>query len=690
MSMKQLPTAQFQLRNPYRLDRPSFDPIDVVEAALAEDETQRQLAVASRPLHQPSKSTTAKSSDESNSAWHGVTSSGIKRIRDFQRRTSLRESDKKSSKQQQPQSQSDIDTNPITENNHSYFSQSWFGSGLQRRSSNHSLSSMSPKSRPHSSPPVPTITITHYIDSYAELTFERHVEWLTQTALWWDMPVVHLYPSPASAKSIEYVELAASRFASWVNFVKVPAGEENKLGPNGTRIKSISPHPKASKNSKLIKPKNTDPSDGDDEGGMVTGGLARRSEMTVSSQDKGIEPMVGYVFVGSVDEQAQYHQVFETLQKLYPLLEIRYINSFEPHQQQSREQQELREDPCIHNLSWIHYWSAAKESQVLQSKIVNEVVRVRPMWVNNDSLHRNYTPPPPPPSMAIEEAIVNEFERAEVSFAESVTLNKSSASIYDIFVNEDEESELQGVPSTVSVSSLLDLEDAIMEEDTFAVPRLVISDEISLSDPNAIHDESADIKPDREVLKRYQQKSQKLYDFDHPSKRPLLSRTLSSVDVRHEIYGSTPDLQGSLGTRSTNSMTCRSKKRTDKKSYRRSASTPVMALDHGDVEEEEEEKEKEQEEEEEEEEAEEEKEEEEEEEGGGMVSGNRNFLDQTPRLLRRGSLQHPSWSASSTKSSGSVATVSTSSPGLGQRLAGFAQRLGVYRMRGTSLMVMDL
>ncbi|KAG0023584.1 hypothetical protein BGZ81_008070 [Podila clonocystis] len=689
MSMKQLPTAQFQLRNPYRLDRPSFDPIDVVEAALAEDETQRQLALASRPLPQPSKSTTAKSSDESNSAWHGVTSSGIKRIRDFQRRTSLRESDKKSSKQQQPQSQSDIDTNPITENSHSYFSQSWFGSGLQRRSSNHSLSSMSPKSRPHSPPPVPTITITHCIDSYAELTFERHVEWLTQTALWWDMPVVHLYPSPESAKSIEYVELAASRFASWVNFVKVPAGEENKLGPNGTRIKSISPHPKATKNSKLIKPKNIDPSDGnDDEGGMVTGGLARRSEMTVSSKDKGIEPMVGYVFVGSVDEQAQYHQVFEILQKLYPLLEIRYINSFEPHQQQSREQQELREDPCIHNLSWIHYWSAAKESQVLQSKIVNEVVRVRPMWVNNDGLHRNYTPPPPP-SMAIEEAIVNEFERAEVSFAESATLNKSSASIYDIFVNEDEDSELRGVPSTVSVSSLLDLEDAIMEEDTFAVPRLVISDEISLSDPNAIHDESTDIvEPDREVLNRYQQsRSQKLYDFDHPSKRPSLSRTLSSVDVHHEIHGSTPDIQDSLGIRPAKAMTCRSTKRADKKSYRRSASTQEMALDHGDVEGEEE---QEQEQKEEGDEEVEEEEEEEEEEGGGMVSGNRSILDQSPRLLRKGSLQHPSWSASSTKSSGAVATVSTSSSGLGQRLAGFAQRLGVYKMRGTSLMVMDL
>ncbi|KAG0086062.1 hypothetical protein BGZ93_008167 [Podila epicladia] len=676
MSLKQLPTAQFQLRNPYRLDRPTFDPIDVVETALADGEAQRQLAQASRPLPQPSKSTTVKSSDESNSSWHGVTSSGIKRIRDFQRRNSLREADKRSSKQQQPQPQSEIDA-PITEANHSYFSQSWFGSGLQRRSSNHSLSSMSPKSRSNSPPPVPTITITHYIDSYAELTFERHVEWLTQTALWWDMPVVHLYPAPESAKSIEYVELAASRFASWVNFVKVPAGEENKLGPNGTRIKSISPHPKASKNSKLIKPKTTDPSDGrEDEGGMVTGGQARRSEMTISSKDKEIEPMVGYVFVGSVDEQSQYHQVFETLQNLHPLLEIRYINSFEPHQQQSREQQELREDPCIHNLSWIHYWSAAKESQVLQSKIVNEVVRVRPMWVNNDGLHRNYTPPPPPLSMVIEEAVVNEFERAEVSFAESATLNKSSASIYDIFVNEDEETELRGVPSTVSVSSLLDLEDAIMEEDTFAIPSHAFSDEVSSPDHGVtLHTESTGIfESDREVLKRYQQsQSLMLDDLDHPPKRPSLSRTQSSVDVRHEIYGSISDLHGSLGTSSAKTMGRRSKNWTGKKSYCRSASTPALSLDHGDGS------------------GEEEEEEEEGEEGGGMVSVSRaEFLDLSPRLFRRVSLQHPSWSASSTKSSGSLATVSTSSSGLGQRLAGFAQRLGVYKMRGTSLMVMDL
>ncbi|KAF9301719.1 hypothetical protein BGZ74_006357 [Mortierella antarctica] len=538
---------------------------------------------------------------------------------------------------------------------------------------------MSPKSRSHSPPPVPTITITHYIDSYAELTFERHVEWLTQTALWWDMPVVHLYPAPESTKSIEYVELAASRFASWVNFVKVPAGEENKLGPNGTRIKSISPHPKASKNSKLIKPKNTDPSDGnEDEGGMVTGGQARRSELTISSKDKEIEPMVGYVFVGSVDEQSQYRQVFETLQRLHPLLEIRYINSFEPHQQQSREQQELREDPCIHNLSWIHYWSAAKESQVLQSKIVNEVVRVRPMWVNNDGLHRNYTPPPPLPSIAIEETVVNESERAEVSFAESATLNKSSASIYDIFVNEDEVNELRGVPSTVSVSSLLDLEDAIMEEDTFAISNHAISDEVSLTDQGVtLHTESTDIvESDREVLKRYQQsQSLMLDDLDYPPKRPSLSRTQSSVDVRHEIHGSISDLQGSLETSSAKTIAHRSKKWTDKKSYCRSASTPVLSLDHGDGSGEEEEEE----------------EEEEGEEGGGMVSVSRaEFLDLSPRLFRKASLQHPSWSASSTKSSGSLATVSTSSSGLSQRLAGFAQKLGVYKMRGTSLMVVDL
>lgn len=548
----------------------------------------------------------------------------------------------------------------MVENNHSYFSQSWFGSGLQRRSSNHSLSSMSLKSRPPSPLLVPTITITHYIDSYAELTFERHVEWLTQTALWWDMPVVHLYPAPESAKSIEYAELAASRFASWVNFVKVSAGEENKLGPNGTRIKSISPHPKAFKNSKLIKAKANANIENEDEGGMVTGERSRGTEIA-SLSDKAIEPMVGYVFVGSVDEQAQYHQVFETLQKLYPLLEIRYINSFEPHQQQSREQQELREDPCIHNLSWIHYWSAAKESQVLQSKIVNEVVRVRPMWVNNDNLHKNYTPPPPSPSLVIETVAVNEFGRAEVSFAESATLNKSSASVYDVFVNEDEENELRGVPSTVSVSSLLDLEDAIMEEDAFVG---LISDVVLLSQDqdDLTITETTGEPVDREILKRYQQsQSLMLDDLDHPPKRPSLSRAQSSVDVRNDIYSSTSDLLQESLTNSTKSMSRRSKKWTDKRSYRRSASTPVMALDHGDGGGEG--------------------------EGGGMVSVGGEFLD-SQGLLGGGSLHHPLSSASSTKSSGSLA-MSTSS-GLGQRLAGFAQKLGVYKMRGTSLMVVDL
>ncbi|KAF9979335.1 hypothetical protein BGZ73_000029 [Actinomortierella ambigua] len=206
-----------------------------------------------------------------------------------------------------------------------------------------------------SPPPVPSITITHHIDSHDELTFERHVEWLTQTALWWDMPVVHLYPAPTGKASIDYVETAASRFSSWVNFVKIDASDE--------------------------------------EGGLV--GSSRQGQpqqqQWLHDQQKvthKIDPIVGYVFVGSQDEQTQYQQVFDTMEALFPMIEIRYINSFDSSQPQRYM------DSCLQSLGWIHYWSAAKESQVLQSKIINEIVRVRPMWVDPNNLHRNFVPSP--------------------------------------------------------------------------------------------------------------------------------------------------------------------------------------------------------------------------------------------------------------------------------------------------------
>lgn len=44
--------------------------------------------------------------------------------------------------------------------------------------------------------------------------------------------MVHLYPAPESLASLEYV---------WVNFAKVPPGEDSRLGPATMAIKSANP-----------------------------------------------------------------------------------------------------------------------------------------------------------------------------------------------------------------------------------------------------------------------------------------------------------------------------------------------------------------------------------------------------------------------------------------------------------------
>ncbi|KAI8361330.1 hypothetical protein B0O80DRAFT_437304 [Mortierella sp. GBAus27b] len=344
----------FQIRNPYRLDRPHFDPADVWHS-VAEDDghrpSQSEAEIPSEPCH-PSKTSSQLAK-------------GIQRIKDYQRKSAVRG----------------------TAHAHRHHA------GLSGVRDAPSCNQQQPQIS------IPTITITHHIDTHAELTFERHVEWLTQTALWWDMPVVHLYPAPKSAVALEHVERAASTFSSWVNFVKIPAGETHPssvtLPKSATTDKTT--RGRTTRGHEGDNPSQQNPGDSFHEGGMVMGHVLEtrdtRAPGSTNSTINEIESIVGYVFVGSAEEQAQYQHVFDTMERLFPMIEICYINSFEPTHLQSRQQRELREDPCIHHLSWIHYWSAAKESQVLQSRIVNEVVRARPMWINNDYLHRNYTPP---------------------------------------------------------------------------------------------------------------------------------------------------------------------------------------------------------------------------------------------------------------------------------------------------------
>ncbi|KAF9127675.1 hypothetical protein BGW39_005686 [Mortierella sp. 14UC] len=425
MAMKQQPTP-FQLRNPYRLDRPNFDAVDVVETALSEEEEAHKYQ-------------------------------------------------------------------------HSYFSNSW----LQSKRSTQLLTKQRQQQQQQTpQPPIPTITITYHIDTHAELTFERHVEWLTQTALWWDMPVVYLYPVPETPVSLEYVETAASRFGSWVNFVKIPPGENSRLGPATMAIKSANPGRVKGSWAKMIAGRKkatamsvVAPEEEDDtlvDEGMVMGHSRKGSASSTASStlfdpSRNVDLVVGYVFVGSADEQAQYSQVFDTMERLYPMIEIRYINSFEPQHLQSRQQQVLREEPCLHSLSWIHYWTAAKESQVLQSRIVNEVVRVRPMWVNNELLHRNYTPPPQFSTKlltanAAEAAVEDFLECFSPSPDNSVVL--SSPSVYigngsdgGDDANDDNYSNnicndysikaaLRGIPSGVSIETLIETDSSAMDEPT--------------------------------------------------------------------------------------------------------------------------------------------------------------------------------------------------------------------------------
>ncbi|KAF9438185.1 hypothetical protein BGZ76_009283 [Entomortierella beljakovae] len=597
MSSKQQITP-FQIRNPYRLDRPHFDQAEVWQTIVAEEEdSQRAAQSTQRPLPpQP----ISKPLPEN------------KRTKDYQlKQKSINEI------------ASDYQESPVRRQSSNYFGQSWFSQSLQLRTSTPAPAKQQL--------PIPSITITHHIDTHAELTFERHVEWLTQTALWWDMPVVHLYPAPESSTALEYVETAASKFSSWVNFVKIPAGEEVCFGPdslsnNTSQIK---------KGSASEKTSNTSNEDACFDGGFVTSNFKRvagpREPTSSIGNTQTIDPIIGYVFVGSADEESQYNQVFETMKKAYPMIEIRYINSFEPVHLQSRQQRVLREEPCIYNLSWIHYWSAAKESQVLQSKIVNEVVRVRPMWVNGDYLHPNYTPTIPPtlasPPTTVESTVCNS------TGAKLSTLSTLS----DCEESEDQKIEnyVKGNLSTASTTSQKD----VCLTKSESSPRLGQS------------------AVDNEYSERKRAGSQE------QSKH--ISRTQSSIDIRQDDSESIKTAGrgykrwnfGVLGKGSKSG------------GYRRSVSTPLLLLtkdesvtsmnlgikkNNKSVD--------------------------------TLDRCQDNDANMSPPPLSPASLTSPTSTASTISSSSTL----IGSLSLSSRLTGLAQRLGLSKMKGSSLMAVDI
>ncbi|KAI1316587.1 hypothetical protein EDD11_009712 [Mortierella claussenii] len=617
MALKQQ-VAHFLIRNPYRLDRPQFDAQEVWRAALAEEAAAQHSQLSLKPLSLPPM---AKRQLKGGS-WSN-------------RKTNSPQS------KQKPILESEVTNNFRHQDGHRHFEPTWFGQEVQ-----HQPSVLPPIHDTDDAGHLPTITISHHIDSHSELTFERHVEWLTQTALWWDMPVVHLYPAPESSASLAYVESAASRFSSWVNFVKIPAGEESHLGPATSTTKSTQPCKVNS--ARVIRVGKEDSArdrsvvqDGYHEGGMVTSrarGMPSSNELaTAGSALEELEPIVGYVFVGSAEEQVQYHHVFETMGKLYPMIEVRYINSFEPQNLQSRQQQELREEPCLHSLSWIHYWSAAKESQVLQSKIVNEVVQVRPMWVNNDYLHRNYVPPvlstPPSPPADI-------LECPTFSLSASTVLDSPTVYIGNgLSKGQSFEDSLRGIPSTVSIASLLDVDSSM---------------------DGAHHtDVYQGFNEDHAVIEKLVDDIHESLDLQQPSKRTNLSRTQSSLDICQDSKHTYWFLSRSSKKWNFETLGSGSSK---EREYRRSVSAPLLVIltkDHIESS-----------------------------ANSNTISNDMKCMDNmdsdqnsdtntSPSPLSPPALNSPTSTASTTSSASSMS--STSLLGFGHRLAGIAHRLGTYK-----------
>ncbi|KAG0057383.1 hypothetical protein BGZ83_010842 [Gryganskiella cystojenkinii] len=803
MALKQQQqTAPFQLRNPYRLDRPAYDPMEVWESAIAEEEDTQRRLLQSQIHHQQQQLQQLQQHQQTQTqtqthphrrplppqpleysvgtpGW-----GGIKRIRDYQKKNSSEKRFSKLQQQQLQQQQSQEDGLPsyngtVTDNASqysSYFGQSWFGHGafnrptapssssstLGNRHNNNNPSAASITKGAASQLPVPSIMITHHIDNHSELTFERHVEWLTQTALWWDMPVVHLYPAPESPALNEYVATAASKFSSWVNFVKILAKDAHRLGPGSTALKAPAPPTSTStprvKGSRSIKGKketssaaataassssistssSSSPSESktdhaQEDGGMVMGQSKRKSSTSTSlpsplepssalaaspTSPATEEPIIGYVFVGSADEQAQYHHVFETLERLFPKIEIRYINSFEPHHLQTRRQQELREEPCLHGLSWIHYWSAAKESQVLQSKIVNEVVRVRPMWVNNENLHRNYTPPPPPPpTPPIGATVVIPTSSSVVSVSSSdapTTDLISSPSVY-IVNGKEEQGSMYGVSSSVSITTLHDMDrvDGVIsnKEDIDMNPFMLEIKPRQQQQGQEQQWQEQQGQEQQEQQKRLRQVHESIssskelnenedgcasatklrrgkFDLKRlPAKRPSLNRTQSSLDIHREHHGHQHLHHDKVTGRGTSSGSRQLKtwaltssivrgdndsglksgaEAADLRGYRRSVSTPMLLFTNDKAE--------------------------------RLLQGDDEDAfedDDDCSMSPPPSSPTSTGSPTSTKSDSSSSktsissTSSTSSMRLSHRLANLAQRLGVYKMRG-SLMMVDM
>ncbi|KAF9574640.1 hypothetical protein EC968_005870 [Mortierella alpina] len=693
MALK-LQTAPFQLRNPYRLDRPPFDPNEVWESAIADREPERLQQLghhqAQRPL--PSNPMICKQQfeDSRQSLRTGAQamSSSIKRLK-----SSLRDvAQSRHAKQQKTPADELCDHASLLGNQHTPTERH------QQQTQVPMLCIKTPAQLQHSecsmqTPPpvsstvlgVPTIVITHHIDTHTELTFERHVEWLTQTALWWDMPVVHLYPAPESRGALEYVETAASRFSSWVNFVKIAPGEESCMkGPPATAIaKSTSSPGRAMGARTMVKKglandgrKSTEEEDGDSsaarenyspsEGGLVRvrghakqdsdGRVSVASAKSTTTNSPEDEPIVGYVFVGSADEQAQYQHVFDAMQGLYPKIEIRYINSFEPKHLQSRQQQELREEPCLHSLSWVHYWSAAKESQVLQSKIVNDVVRVRPMWVNHEYLHRNYEPCllPITADEPISSSLAEDMEECLPTFSQSESLLQPSESVYIAYEDgsktgehESLEEPLRGIPSSVSIFSLV-------EGDT-PTPEQSSSKDVLEPQCNGVHSQS-------EVSEecRY-------------SKSEILSRAQSNLDTRQQ--DGLLECNRSSSRRSKRwrySLGTGNDKTSSGPGYRRPVSTQLVLLteakdsvsksknnqgDHDEC---------------------------------GMTEHGPESDNISPPPPSPTSLISPTSTTSTTSGASTTSITSISSLSLGHRLVGLANRLGFNKLRGSTFMAMDL
>ncbi|KAF9973271.1 hypothetical protein BGZ65_009346 [Modicella reniformis] len=308
------------------------------------------------------------------------------------------------------------------------------------------------------------------------------------------------------------------------------------------------------------------------------------------------------------------------MEKMFPMIEIRYINSFEPH----HVRQELKEEPCIHNLSWIHYWSAAKESQVLQSKVVNEVVRVRPMWINNDHLHRNYTLPVPsvsalPPTDALS------FSNSSIPTSPSVYIGSEGK------CSEGLEDSLCSTPLTVSIASILN---ADTNSNVYTLA----------DDGNGHRDDSFENGFDRGG-----DRNRVSY---RGSSRTFLSRAQSSLDILHDSAHGQKFPSRRLKKWSI------SLANGEKGSYRHSIPTPLPLLMKDDISRVK--------------------------SSSSNKNGEANSMSSPPLspVTLTSTLALTMASTASLPANGSL--------GIGNRLVGLVQRLGMYKLKGSPLVMVHL